>query len=136
MTKCNPVQIGDAWTCPVCGFSRKARFYRVCRPVIQATESVEKISASPLSPVERRLTEHGAARLARCMASQCGLMHVVDGHMTCVGMGTGGVGKCKWLARWANCLNGHTLFPNGTPDCPHWNLEENTEQLILDEQPE
>ena len=64
-----------------------------------------------------QLTPVGVDRLQRCRAAGCNLIHKVNDHTTCVGMGGK---KCGWLARWAACLNATTPFPNGTADCPHW----------------
>lgn len=49
------------------------------------------------------------ARLHRCLAAGCKLIHRVDGRIVCVGRGR----RCQWLGEWAR-------FLAGDEDCPHW----------------
>jgi hypothetical protein len=49
------------------------------------------------------------ARLRRCLAADCKLIHRVDGRILCVGRGR----RCEWLGKWAQ-------FLAGEEDCPHW----------------
>ena len=110
----------SGWECPSCG--NIVRGYGVplkCQCNIALAMGMRICSIEPPCPmsVVVRLTRHGVNRLQRCRASNCGLMHIVDGTMRCVGMRGS---KCQWISNWAACLNGETPFPNGEPDCPHW----------------
>jgi hypothetical protein len=49
------------------------------------------------------------ARLHRCLAADCKLIHRVDGRILCVGRGR----RCEWLGEWAR-------FLAGGEGCPHW----------------
>ncbi len=64
----------------------------------------------PVHAVVYCLTPGSVARLQRCRAAECGLMHTVGGQMTCTGMPGK---KCEKTTRWAELLNSDT-------DCPLW----------------
>lgn len=49
------------------------------------------------------------ARLHRCLAAGCKLIHRVDGRIVCVGRGR----RCQWLWEWSR-------FLAGGEGCPHW----------------
>ena len=49
------------------------------------------------------------SRLHRCRSAGCGLLHLVDGAMKCVGRGR----SCEWLGEWAR-------FLAGEEECPQW----------------
>ena len=49
------------------------------------------------------------ARLHRCLAAGCSLIHRVDSRILCVGRGR----SCQWLGEWAR-------FLAGGDECPHW----------------
>ena len=99
------------WRCTVCGRVVKVECKAHCRV------SIVRDPMCPLHTIVSRLAPAGVDRLQLCRAAGCGLMHVVDGHTACVGMGGG---KCTWVTKWSACLNGETAFPTGAPDCPHW----------------
>jgi len=71
----------------------------------------------PYSQIIKRLTPDGLTRLDRCRAANCGMMHRVNGAITCVGMQGK---KCGWQAKWIRCLNREEEFGCGGYNCPHW----------------
>ena len=71
----------------------------------------------PMRAIVQRLTSEGLAGLGRCRAANCGMMHRVNGAITCVGMQGK---KCGWLAKWGRVLNREEEFACGGYDCPHW----------------
>lgn len=120
----------SAWVCQICHHRSRIRNgkpapTRVCSRL----RIVPLGSPCPMRAVVSRLTSAGVDRLQRCRAAECGLMHVVDGHTACVGMGGG---KCGWVAKWSACLNGDQPFPNGANDCPHWDYRNSSPSITSD----
>lgn len=95
------------WTCLLCR--------RVARPTTQPphrrckTLAIVQAHGCPFGPIVQRLTPEGLARLDRCRAANCGLMHKHNGNMVCVGRGK----SCEWLGLWAAWLNSGR-------GCLHW----------------
>lgn len=71
----------------------------------------------PWGLIVQRLTPEGLTRLDRCRSANCGMMHRVNGAITCVGMQGK---KCGWQAKWIRCLNREEEFGCGGWECPHW----------------
>jgi len=104
------------WVCSKC---RRPSISSGDRPPKRACliRVIENSPVCRMANVVSLLTSEGVDGLQRCRADDCRLMHNVDGQIACTGM----QGKrCGWIAKWADCLNGETTFPNGTSDCPHW----------------
>ena len=105
------------YRCQFTGVVVRSKHARILCGCSQASNLrvIQSPPSCPFAAILGQLTPAGVDRLQRCRAAGCGLIHQVDGHTTCVGMGGT---KCGWLARWAACLNGTKLFPNGTERLP------------------
>lgn len=122
---CQPHKIAEnLWKCDVCGFEHHARFRRTCiSPAAQPTNSQAIVNKqddeqlATFAPIVQRLTPDGLTRLDRCRSANCGMMHRVNGAITCVGMQGK---KCGWQAKWIRCLNREEEFGCGGWECPHW----------------
>lgn len=112
---CNFAWRGGGWICGRCGkpsISKRPRPpLRQCRLGVAETRAAEPCPLSAILHAAPPTADPAAyvARLTRCRAANCGLLHLVDGVMKCVGRGR----SCEWLGEWAR-------FLAGTDDCPHW----------------
>ena len=107
------------YRCQFTGVVVRSKHARILCGCSQASNLrvIQSPPSCPFAAILGHLTPAGVDRLQRCRAAGCRAMCMVEGSIRCTAMGGK---KCGWLARWAACLNGTKLFPNGTDDCPHW----------------
>ena len=103
--------------CQRCGIASRSRrdkppVRKCCYLLI-----VGQPDSCPFHSIVTRLAPAGVARLRRCRAAECGLMHIVDGQVICTGMEGR---RCEKGRRWGERLNGEAVFPSGVDGCPHW----------------
>jgi hypothetical protein len=115
---CDFRQLDDGrWQCPHCSYITSRAYprppYKECGPA-DGTPHRQALP-DPWHAITSRLTAIGLVRLEDCRG--CPVCCLVNGQNACTGMGGG---KCQWLKKWADCLNGKTPFPNGSGDCPLW----------------
>lgn len=108
--RCEWERHGEGVRCWHCGARQSRPTKRICHPM--GTLYSGQACAYGQILREAPPTADPAAyvtRLDRCRSADCGLLHLVDGVVKCIGRGR----SCEWLGEWAR-------FLAGSDDCPHW----------------
>jgi len=113
---CDFVLNQQRWVCEWC---KRPAMSRRSQPPARTCTALQVQYTNPNIPCPLAPILHAApatadpaayvARLRRCLAANCKLIHRVDGRILCVGRGR----RCQWLREWAR-------FLAGGEECPHW----------------
>lgn len=100
------------YRCARTGLVFSGRFLPIrCCPDLAVIDSQSHCHHGPILHAAPPTADPAAyvSRLDRCRSANCGLLHLVDSRMVCVGRGR----SCEWLGEWAR-------FLASGEECPNW----------------